>query len=82
MNIFVHDLKRNRWSFLIWTVSLTAFSLWLISLYSSMGGVGPEFQEYVNQFPESFRKAFGIDRLSLDNIMGWFGTSVRRSTSC
>ncbi len=76
MNILRHDLIRNRRAFLIWTISLTVLSVWLVSMYSSVAGPGMEIQKYAEQFPESFKKAFGLDRLSLDNVMGYFGTEV------
>lgn len=76
MNIFRHDLARHRRSFLVWTIALTVLSTWLVSLYSSVVGPGFDIEQYVKQFPESFQKAFGMDRLSLNDVLGYFGTEV------
>ncbi|MDI7246067.1 MAG: ABC transporter permease subunit [Bacillota bacterium] len=76
MNVLRRDLVRNRRTFLIWTASIALLSVWLLSMYSSVAGPGTNIQQYAEQFPESFRKAFGLDRLSLNDILGYFGTEV------
>lgn len=76
MNIFRHDLLHNSRTFLIWTISLVLLSVWMISMYSSVAGLGINIEEYAEQFPESFKKAFGLDRLKLSDILGYFGTEV------
>lgn len=76
MNVLRRDLVRNRRTFLVWTMSIALLSVWLVSMYSSVAGPGTNIQQYAEQFPESFKKAFGLDRLSLSDILGYFGTEV------
>lgn len=75
MNIFRRDLKDNLKTFLVWTISLAVFCVWIMSLFSSFEDTG-DMLGFVEQLPESFRKAFGIDRLNLATMEGYFGTEV------
>jgi ABC-2 type transport system permease protein len=77
MNIFLQDLKFQRRNFLIWTVSIVAFCVWIISLYPSFAASGlGSFEDYFQELPDSFMKAFGVDRLDLTSIWGFFGTEA------
>lgn len=77
MNIFRFEMKRNAKSFLIWTASILVFVLWMLSVYeSSFAGIGEGIHEFVKLFPESMKKAFGIDRLDLATITGYFGMEI------
>ncbi|MGI6642789.1 MAG: ABC transporter permease subunit [Bacillota bacterium] len=75
MSIFRKDLLDNLRTSLIWTVSLVAFCVWMMSLFSSFADAG-EILGFVEQFPESFRKAFGVDRLNMATVDGFFGTEI------
>lgn len=77
MNILRFELRRNLKSFLIWTLAIVTFVIWMLSIYqSSFAGEKKGMEELVQLLPESMQKAFGMDRLDLTKITGYFGTEV------
>ena len=77
MNIFRFELKRNFRTFLFWTVAVAAFVAYMLSVYeSSFAGAGKGMDEFIKMFPEGMRKAFGMDRLDMTTVTGYFGTEV------
>ena len=77
MNVLRFELKRNFRTFLIWTISVAAFVAYMLSVYqSSFASAGKGIEEFVKMFPESFRRAFGMDRLDLATVTGYFGAEV------
>jgi ABC-2 type transport system permease protein len=77
MNIIRFEFRRNLRSFLIWTAAILAFCVWMLSVYeSSFSGLGAGINKFVQYFPESMKKAFGIDRLDITTITGYFGMEV------
>ncbi len=77
MNVFRFEMRRNFRSFVIWTVSIAAFVVFMLSIFqSSFAGADRDMSRFVEMFPESFRKAFGIDRLDMTTMPGYFGTEV------
>jgi hypothetical protein len=72
VNIIRFEIRRNLRAFLIWTAAILAFVVWMLSVYeSSFSGLGAGINEFTQYFPESMKKAFGIDRLDLTTITGW-----------
>jgi ABC-2 type transport system permease protein len=77
MNIFRFEMRRNFRTFLIWTISIALFVGYMLSVYqTSFAGAGKGMEEFMKMFPESMRKAFGMDRLDLTTLLGYFGTEV------
>ncbi len=75
MNIFKKDLKDHLKTFLVWTITLSLFNYWMMTLFASFQDTSGML-EFVQQLPEAFLKAFGVDRLSLATLEGYFGTEV------
>ncbi len=75
MRLLRHELKINRKSFLIWTISIAVFCVGCILLYDSL-------EESVAQMAESYANmgamsaAFGMDKLSLATMQGYYGTEI------
>lgn len=77
MNILRFELKRNFRAFLIWTLSITVFAVYMMSLYgSSFAGMGKGIEQFMHAFPDSLRRVFGMDRLDLTTVTGYFGMEV------
>ena len=76
MNIFRFEMRRNFRAFVIWTVSLALFVGYMLSVYQSFAGVGSDMKDFIKMFPEGMRKAFGMDRLDMTTMIGFFGTEV------
>lgn len=75
MTLYLHELKMNRASFIIWFVSVAALCGGCISLFplmeESMGDMAGAFAEM-----GGFSAAFGMDKLSIATLEGFFGTEI------
>lgn len=72
MTLFLHELRRNRLSLIIWT-SVIAFMLAVcVFIYPEMKG---QMNEMTDMFADmgSFTAAFGMDELNFGEFMGYFG---------
>lgn len=74
MIIFIRELKRNRKSFIIWTVSLVLFNVMMLSFFPSIADNTKMYDEMIKGFPKGMIEAFGLDKISMSNILGFFGT--------
>ncbi len=71
MTIFMHELKRNKNSFIVWTSVITAFILMIILIFPEMK---KQMQEINDIFASlgSFTAAFGMDRLNLGKMIDYY----------
>ncbi|WP_379161534.1 ABC transporter permease [Paenibacillus sp. sgz5001063] len=72
MNIFLHELKAYRKSTIIWLLSLIAIMMLFMSLFPSFHKDAEEFTKLLEGYPESLRKAIGLDLGNLFTIMGFY----------
>ena len=75
MTLFFHELKMNLVSFIVWFVCVAALCGGCIFLFplmeESMGGMSDAFAEM-----GGFSAAFGMDKLSIATLEGFFGTEI------
>lgn len=74
MIIFIRELKRNRKSFIIWTASLVLFNIMIMSLFPSIADNTKMYDEMIKEFPKGIIEVFGLDKISMFTILGFFGT--------
>jgi len=74
MNILRRELKANSKSLLIWMLSLAAFNFSMMALYPSFAIEAGDLEKFIDMFPEGFMRAFGLDRLNLTDILGYYAT--------
>jgi ABC-2 type transport system permease protein len=72
MNILMRELKANRRSLIIWVSVLALLSFLMMSLYPSFADDADKMEELLSAFPEDFLKAFGANKLSMAEGIGWF----------
>ena len=72
MTIFLHELKRNRLSLIIWTCAIAYMLGICIIIYPEMSS---QMSEISDMFADmgSFSAAFGMDQLNFGEFMGYFG---------
>jgi len=70
MNMFWHELKAYQKSTLIWSFSLAALAILLLSMFPTFANNAAEVKKLLEGYPEAVRKALG---LSLDNISSLLG---------
>ena len=73
MNIFLHELKVHRKSTIIWTLSLVAVVLLFINLFPAFSVDADLMGKILQNFPEEFKKAFGISDFDFTTLLGFYG---------
>ncbi|MBQ1414202.1 MAG: ABC transporter permease subunit [Clostridia bacterium] len=75
MTLYLHELKSNRTSFWVWLVSVAAFCCGTVFLFpmtkESMSDLSDAFASM-----GGFSSAFGMDKLSVATLEGFFGTEI------
>ena len=75
MTLYLHELKRNRKSLLIWTLCVGGMCLGCILLYGSL-------EDSVKSIAESFSDmggmsaALGMDKMSIATLRGYYATEI------
>jgi len=71
MNVFIHEIRQNRNSTIVWTIALIAIAALYISIYPSIAG-NPSVTDVYRNFPEAFKKTFGISEDFLSAFSGLY----------
>lgn len=75
MTLFLHELKMNRVSFIVWFVSVAALCGGCIFLFPMVEESMAETAEAFSAMG-GFSAAFGMDKLSIATLEGFFGTEI------
>jgi ABC-2 type transport system permease protein len=76
MNILRREWRAGFKSLAVWTASLALFNLAMMAIYPSFARDTGGLDELIELMPEGFMKAFGLDRMSLTDIMGFYATEA------
>lgn len=71
-NIFRHEFRSRFKSVLIWSLSIAVLVLAFSSLFSSFADQAALVNEMMERFPPEMRAAFGLDKMDLSTILGYF----------
>lgn len=75
MNILKHEIKMNLKTLLIWSLSVGIMCLCFVLIYPSMmDGLKDVASSYASM--GGFSKAFGLDKLSIASIEGFYATEI------
>ena len=73
--LFVHEIKRNRLSLIVWSLALSFMLGVCVIIYpemqTQMGDIGAMFSDM-----GAFSDAFGMDMLNFGEFMGYFGVEI------
>ncbi|MDN4075082.1 ABC transporter permease subunit [Fictibacillus terranigra] len=72
MNIFLHELKVNRKSMLIWAFALAAVTVLFFSIYPSVEKDGDQFIKVLQNYPEGVLKALGVQISTITSLLGFY----------
>ncbi|MET3318549.1 UNVERIFIED_ORG: ABC-2 type transport system permease protein [Peribacillus simplex] len=72
MNMFLHELKVNRKSTIIWTLSLVAIAVLFLSIFPTIEREGEEFKKVLASYPEGVLKAVGVQIDSITSFLGFY----------
>ncbi|WP_105615643.1 ABC transporter permease subunit [Vallitalea okinawensis] len=73
MNIYIFEFKHYMKQNIIWLVCMIAMLFIYMSLFTTFSAEAEQFERMMEQFPEPFRKAMGLNNLFLTNILGYYG---------
>lgn len=71
MTLFIHEMKRTKWSTLIWTAVIAFMLMICVVIYPEMK---PQMTQMTDLFADmgSFTAAFGMDQLNFGEFLGYF----------
>ncbi|MDH5506556.1 MAG: ABC transporter permease [Anaerolineae bacterium] len=72
MNIFIHELKANFKSLLIWSVVVILLISEAFAEFSAMAG-NPAILKVMDEFPPAVLEAFGMHAFNMTTVTGYFG---------
>jgi len=76
MNILRRELRASWRTLLAWSLIIGLMSVMMMALFPAMMGTTQDLEEFIKLFPPEMVKAFGMDRMSFGEPMGFFGTEV------
>jgi len=76
MIIFRREFRRGLKSLIIWCLIMAGLILLTMSVYSQMAEQQEELQKLLDMYPESFKKAFGINELDFGSLIGFYGAEA------
>ena len=71
-NIFWHELHARFRSVLWWSLGIVGVHLLYLSIYPSFADQAALLEESLKQFPKAFLQAFGMDRVSMATVLGYY----------
>ena len=72
MNIFIHELKKNCKSIIIWGAVLIGIAMLFMSFYPTLKNDIDNFIEIIDSYPAALRAAFGLAVLDLAKAEGFY----------
>jgi len=74
VNIFLRELRTGRRSLLVWALVIAGLNVLIMAVYPSFAADAARLEELMAMLPEGFAKAFGLDRLSMADPLGFYAT--------
>jgi ABC-2 type transport system permease protein len=75
MNIYLYEMKAYRKSTIIWSIGLVALVGLFFFMFPSIAKDADEYKKLLEGYPESVRKAMGIEIENLFSILGYYSYS-------
>jgi ABC-2 type transport system permease protein len=71
-NIYKHEFRARLKSVVIWSLSIAFLSLFYFSFFSVFADQAALMNEMMARFPAEMRAAFGLDKMDLSTVLGFF----------
>lgn len=82
MNMFMHELKANRKSTIIWSLSLMMLAILYLSFYPSFVKDAEQFTKIMEGYPEAIRTALGVNNANFFSLLGFYCFPLAFITLC
>jgi ABC-2 type transport system permease protein len=81
MIIWEREFRRNLKALLIRGAALGAMILLMLSIFSSMAEQTETLNNMLETYPENLKKVFGMDRLDMTTLIGFYGVEIYMFTT-
>lgn len=81
MMIYRRELKKNAKALIIWSLVLFGIILMTLSIYPQFSANQETMNDLLSAYPDSFKQAFGMDRLDLGTVIGFYGMEIHLMTT-
>jgi len=75
-NIFFHEFRTRLKSVLIWSLAMTGLILFFFSIFPSFAEQAELTNQLLSKFPPALLEAFGMNRMDLSSILGFFSLII------
>jgi ABC-2 type transport system permease protein len=72
-NIFRHEFRTRLKSVLIWSLSIAVLLTFFFAMYPIFADEAALMNEFLARYPQELRAAFGMDRMDLSTVLGFYG---------
>ena len=72
MNIFRHEFRIRRGSVITWSFAVTALQIIYFSFFTMFADQAALLNQMMSSFPAELRAAFGLDRMDLATVLGFY----------
>lgn len=72
MIIFKREFKVNLKSLMMWSLSLSAIILIMLSIYPQLASEHQNIAKLIESLPDSFRNAFNMDAVDISTLIGFY----------
>lgn len=81
-NIYKHEFRSRLKSVIIWSLSITALMMFYFSFFSVFADQTALMNEMLSKFPPEMRAAFGLDKMDMSTVMGFYSLTFLFSQLC
>lgn len=71
-NIYKHEFRARLRSVIIWSLAVTALLVFYFSFFSVFADQAALINEMLTRFPPEMRAAFGMDKMDLSTVLGFY----------
>ncbi|CEG26421.1 ABC transporter permease subunit [Bacillus sp. B-jedd] len=82
MNIYLHELRANRKSTILWTLSMIGLVLLFLLMFPSFSREAEEFKLVLEGFPVAVKKAVGLSLETITTLLGFYSYVFLYVTLC
>jgi ABC-2 type transport system permease protein len=72
-NIYRHEFRTRLKSVVIWSLALTFLIVFFFSLFPVFADQAALMNEFLARYPQELRAAFGMDKMDLASVLGFYG---------
>jgi ABC-2 type transport system permease protein len=76
MNIYKHEFRMNFRSVISWSIAVVVLIFVYMSIFSGIASEAEDLNQLLDEFPEEFLMAFGMDGLDMSSVLGYFGMAM------